>query len=163
MQVAPLRERREDIPSLAGHFVKTLAAELHCPEPRLTDAGIIRLQSYRWPGNVRELRNVIERATVLAAGKALEFDLPLSGEAAVSAPLPKQENTGGSTPEFLTDPEIQLKIRENLQVVLQKTGWKIRGPKGGGGTPRHQANDSSFRGSKNSASHKLAPFPSALA
>jgi transcriptional regulator with GAF, ATPase, and Fis domain len=129
LPVPSLRERREDIPSLAHHFVKTLAAELHCPEPRLTEAGIIRLQSYHWPGNVRELRNVIERATVFAAGEALEFDLPLSNE--VTAPaLPQQGTFGGPTPEFLTEPEIQLKIRENLQAVLQKTAWRIRGPQG---------------------------------
>ena len=76
VQAAPLRERREDIPLLAKYFVEMLAKELNCPKPRLTEAGVARLQNYDWPGNIRELRNVIERAIIVARGKALEFDLP---------------------------------------------------------------------------------------
>src|SRR5271165_1860585 len=58
MELAPLRERREDIPLLAAHFVELSLRELGCPRPRLTRAGIETLQSYDWPGNIRELRNV---------------------------------------------------------------------------------------------------------
>ena len=47
-----------------------------------TRAAVTQLQSYDWPGNVRELRNVIERAVILARGGALEFDLPITGQAA---------------------------------------------------------------------------------
>src|SRR5262249_13861545 len=55
IQVAPLRERRDDIPLLAHHFIKLSVKELSCAKPRLTRAGIIQLQSYDWPGNIREL------------------------------------------------------------------------------------------------------------
>ena len=58
MKLAPLRERREDIPLLAAHFVELSLRELGCPRPRLTRAGIETLQSYDWPGNIRELRKL---------------------------------------------------------------------------------------------------------
>jgi transcriptional regulator with PAS, ATPase and Fis domain len=67
----PLRERREDIPSLARYFLERLAAEHRVDPPRLTDAMIQTLCSYDWPGNVRELENYMERAVVLAPGQPL--------------------------------------------------------------------------------------------
>jgi DNA-binding NtrC family response regulator len=129
LQVAPLRERWEDIPLLAQYFVGTLAKELKCPKPRLTEAGVARLQSYDWPGNIRELRNVIERAIIVARGNALEFDLPMAISAPVSS-LSVLEVSDAGRPEFLTEPEIQRRERENLYVVLEKTGWKIKGADG---------------------------------
>ena len=92
IQVPPLRERMDDIPLLAKHFVELSAKELKCAKPRLTRAAVTQLQSYDWPGNVRELRNVIERAVILARGGALEFDLPISGQAAPPArPSPRAD------------------------------------------------------------------------
>ena len=58
IQVAPLRERHEDIPLLAQHFINLSVKEMGCTKPRLTRAGIVQLQGYDWPGNIRELRNV---------------------------------------------------------------------------------------------------------
>ena len=84
LQVPPLRERKEDIPPLSTHFVELLVKELGCAKPRLTRAGIETLQNYAWPGNIRELRNVIERATILAMGGPLEFDLLLDGSSSDS-------------------------------------------------------------------------------
>ena len=129
VQAAPLRERREDIPLLAKYFVEMLAKELKCPKPRLTEAGVAKLQSYDWPGNIRELRNVIERATIVARGNALEFDLPISMSAPPSTPT-VLEMKETAQPEFLTEPEIQRRERENLWIILQKTGWKIKGADG---------------------------------
>lgn len=125
----PLRDRRDDIPLLARHFVEVLVKELKCARPRLTEAGIAELQNYDWPGNIRELRNVIERATIVAQGKALEFDLPLTITAAAST-LQPFEPTPAATPEFLTEPEMERRNRDNLWVVLQKTNWKIKGANG---------------------------------
>jgi transcriptional regulator with GAF, ATPase, and Fis domain len=56
IQVIPLRERKDDIPLLAKHFVELSVKDLKCAKPRLTRAGVVKLQSYDWPGNVRELR-----------------------------------------------------------------------------------------------------------
>jgi transcriptional regulator with GAF, ATPase, and Fis domain len=64
IRVAPLRDRKEDIPLLASHFVEIAVKEIRCPKPRLTRAGIETLLNYDWPGNIRELRNVIQRAAI---------------------------------------------------------------------------------------------------
>ena len=134
VQAAPLRERREDIPLLAKYFVEMLARELKCPKPRLTEAGVARLQNHDWPGNIRELRNVMERAMIVARGKALEFDLPMAAGAPVAAPpataYPADGLVKSAQPEFLTEPEIQRRDRENLFIILRKAGWKIGGADG---------------------------------
>jgi len=130
MQVATLKEREEDIPLLAKHFVETSVKELGCLKPRLTRAGVLKLQSYDWPGNVRELRNVIERAVILARGGPLNFDLPATATSSASSPGLKPLPGNSTAPEFLTDVQMQHLERENLLVVLQKTGWKIKGPDG---------------------------------
>jgi transcriptional regulator with GAF, ATPase, and Fis domain len=95
----------------------------------LTEAGVARLQSYDWPGNIRELRNVIERAMIVARGNALEFDLPMAFSAPASVPADFESSDPGQ-PEFLTEPEIQRRERDNLWMVLEKTGWKIKGADG---------------------------------
>lgn len=127
LQVASLRQRHEDIPLLAKHFVDLVVMETKCAKPRLTAAGIATLQNYDWPGNIRELRNVIERAVILARGGPLEFDLPITG-------LPPQVGTSAeeekAAPEFFTEPEMLRRERDNLVVVLERTGWKIKGADG---------------------------------
>ncbi len=129
IQVAPLRERNEDVSLLAQHFIKLSVKELGCPKPRLTQAGIVQLENYDWPGNIRELRNVVERAVILARGGALEFDLPANNSP--TAPRPsKSRDDGAVEREFLTELEMQQRERENLLAVLNKTGWKIKGAAG---------------------------------
>src|ERR1039457_2872840 len=72
INIPPLRERKEDIPYLAGFFVKKLGKDLGSPVQSISDAAIERLLGYHWPGNVRELENVLERSMVLANGAILE-------------------------------------------------------------------------------------------
>jgi len=90
------------------------------------------LQSYDWPGNVRELRNVIERAVILARGGVLDFDLPITGQAAPPArPGPKTDSSAGNPaapPRFLTEVEVELFERDNLLHALESANWKISGP-----------------------------------
>jgi two-component system response regulator HydG len=72
-----LRERAEDIPLLAHHFLRRSAERAGKPVRRLTADALAALQAWRWPGNVRELQNAIERAVVLAQGEELaREDLP---------------------------------------------------------------------------------------
>ena len=127
MKLVPLRDRKEDIPLLATHFVELSVKELGCPRPRLTRAGIETLQGYDWPGNIRELRNVIERAAIFARGGALDFDLPVTGVDSTSFVSGDDDNV---EVEYLTDAEMQRRDRENLFAVLQKSGWKIKGVDG---------------------------------
>jgi DNA-binding NtrC family response regulator len=72
INIPPLRERKEDIPYLAGFFVKKLGKDLGSPVQSISDAAMQRLLGYHWPGNVRELENVLERSMVLANGAILE-------------------------------------------------------------------------------------------
>ena len=129
IQVPPLRERMEDVPLLAKHFIETSARELGCHKSRLTRAVIAKLQNYHWPGNIRELRNVIERAIIISRGGALDFDLPVTGSAVVPSrhAAPAKSN---AEPEFLTEAELQRRERKNLMTVLEKTHWRIKGENG---------------------------------
>ena len=129
--VPPLRERMDDIPSLAKHFVELSTRELKCAKPRFTRAAVTQLQSYDWPGNVRELRNVVERAVILARGGALDFDLSITGQAApVAQPSPRADSSAGSAgqPKFLTEAEVERFVRDNLVAALEAANWKISGP-----------------------------------
>ena len=127
LKIAPLRERRGDIPLLAAFFVNLAAKELGCSKPSLTPAGIEALQNYDWPGNIRELRNVIERAVISALGGALEFDLLGNGP---DPTLCKRADFNQVEPEYLTEQEIRRRERANVFAVLQKTSWRIKGPNG---------------------------------
>src|SRR6185436_8976497 len=72
-----LRERRDDIPLIAQHFITLFNNKHHRTVEAMRDEALERLCSYAWPGNVRELRNVIERAVILAKGAWIETtDLP---------------------------------------------------------------------------------------
>ena len=132
IQVPPLRERADDIAVLAKHFIELSVKELRCPKPRLTRAGIVKLQSYDWPGNIRELRNVIERAVIISRGGPLDFELAVTNSA---PPPPSSKSQPGETgdkvgAEFLTEPEMLQRERENLAAVLDKANWKIKGADG---------------------------------
>jgi len=133
IQVPPLRERLDDIPLLAKHFVDLSTRELKCAKPRLTRAAVTRLQSYDWPGNVRELRNMVERAVILARGGALDFDLPITGQPVPAVrPSPQADSAAAipGQPKFLTEAELQRRERDNLLLVLETANWKIKGPDG---------------------------------
>ncbi|HXD22313.1 MAG TPA: sigma-54 dependent transcriptional regulator [Gemmatimonadaceae bacterium] len=71
IHLPPLRERRDDIPLLAGHFLKQFAARYRRPVTEFSPDGMRALLAYSWPGNVRELAHAIERATLLAEGAAV--------------------------------------------------------------------------------------------
>ncbi|MEO0108458.1 MAG: sigma-54-dependent Fis family transcriptional regulator [candidate division WOR-3 bacterium] len=68
IDIPPLRQRREDIPALASHFLKSSAKRLRKPATGFTAQALQRLLEYDWPGNIRQLENVIERAVVLSSG-----------------------------------------------------------------------------------------------
>jgi len=77
IEIPPLRERPEDIPLLAQHFLRLYAARNHRSLDGFTEATLARLRAYPWPGNVRELEHALERAVILARGTLIdEGDLP---------------------------------------------------------------------------------------
>jgi transcriptional regulator with GAF, ATPase, and Fis domain len=129
IKVAPLRERKEDIPLLAVHFLEKSAQKLKLPPARLTPAHLAQFQNHDWPGNVRELQNVIERTLILAQNGVLWFDLPEGGRTTATAP-PATVAAGGIEPAILSDLELRERERGNMLAALNKTGWKIHGPGG---------------------------------
>ena len=77
METPPLRERREDIPILAAHFIQKYAGDNRVEAKIFTAEAMDYLSGYEWPGNVRQLENVIERCMVLASGESITVeDLP---------------------------------------------------------------------------------------
>ena len=75
IRVPSLRERRDDIPLLAAHFLRRAAIENHVDPPSIPPVTMQRLIEYDWPGNVRELENFIERAVIMNAGaRTIAFD-----------------------------------------------------------------------------------------
>src|ERR1051326_6535596 len=104
IEVAPLREHKDDIPLLATHFLAQTAGRLKLPLPKLTQAHLLQLHDYDWPGNVREMQNLIERALILAQRGPLRFDLP---HAATETPVSVtgQGVAAASEVQILTDPE----------------------------------------------------------
>jgi two-component system nitrogen regulation response regulator NtrX len=69
--VPPLRDRPEDIPLLAEHFMALMAAEYGKRPKRFAPEAMARLQQYHWPGNVRELRNIVERLIIMVTGDTI--------------------------------------------------------------------------------------------
>jgi two-component system response regulator HydG len=69
LMIPPLRERRDDIPSLVHYFLRELACRADDTAPEVSPEAMARLQAYRWPGNVRELRNVVERMMLRRRGE----------------------------------------------------------------------------------------------
>ena len=92
IDIAPLRERREDIPLLAATFARQAAERHSIPELLLSRDALRALMEYDWPGNVRELKNAIERAAIMSEGDELSVT-DLAHEPAAKAAVP-----AGATP-----------------------------------------------------------------
>ena len=130
IEVPPLRDRKDDIPSLATLFLNQAASKLNLPLPQFTKANMVELQGYDWPGNVRELQNVIERAVITARSGKLVFHL-IQGTKS-NGRRGKEDRRRASDAELsvLTEEEMKLRDRENLLNALDQSGWKITGADG---------------------------------
>ncbi|MEW6156152.1 MAG: sigma-54 dependent transcriptional regulator [Verrucomicrobiota bacterium] len=91
IRLPPLRERREDIPLLAEHFLKLLAAEMGIAHPIMTRAARLAIEQYSYPGNVRELKNIIEHALIRGGSEIDEGHLSFLPEHETPARAPKPE------------------------------------------------------------------------
>ncbi len=131
LEVPPLRDRREDIPALANHFVALLRNRLDRPEVRITNDDAELLKRYDWPGNVRELQNVIERAMILARGGRLRLDLALSYSRSAE---PSSTDTGRPPPpssaRILRSEDLKQLEHDSIVAALERANWKISGPGG---------------------------------
>ncbi|MFN4309785.1 MAG: sigma 54-interacting transcriptional regulator [Ferrovibrio sp.] len=125
IESVPLRERREDIPLLAAHFLRGASRKLKTAGLRLTEGDARRLSHYDWPGNVRELENVIERAAILARDGRLRIELP-------QAALPQRQAPAAADPHggLLTDEDRRERDRANIRAALAACGGKVFGADG---------------------------------
>jgi len=122
IRVPSLRERKDDIPLLAQHFVETSTIGPVDPRPALRASDIDALLAYDWPGNVRELQNVIERALIGARGGRLALQLP-----AGRVTRKGRSTTATDLPDLLTYDELRGRERANVIAVLDHFRWKIAG------------------------------------
>ena len=113
IRVAPLREPAEDIPLLVWQFLGEVSSRMGKKITQVPRQTMEALQRHPWPGNVRELKNVIEHGAILTTGNTLR--LPLLDDAAQV----------GAPPPTLADSERELILR-----ALERTRWRIKGPKG---------------------------------
>jgi DNA-binding NtrC family response regulator len=115
----PLRERIDDLPALAQHFLSRSVQLGHQQRCVLSDAAAGRLQRYAWPGNIRELENVLTRAIVLCTGNTIEPEhLYLPTEAAAVEQSP--ENNASVRPYH---DAMEAYSRKVLEEALRRNGW----------------------------------------
>ncbi|HKR30712.1 MAG TPA: sigma 54-interacting transcriptional regulator, partial [Terriglobales bacterium] len=117
LTVPPLRDRREDIPFIVGHFVEKYSQRMNRHIETISPRTMEGLKDYAWPGNVRELQNFIERAVILSPGTLLR------------APLHEltQETVQSSQTDLSTLEEME---REHVLRALKESNWVTGGPRG---------------------------------
>ncbi len=128
----PLRERPQDIPLLAQHFVERAASRLGVPTPRIGEDDLERLRAYRWPGNVRELSAVLERAVILGQGQFLDLEtalgsVPTTVGTTATAHAPSAVRSADSHPEIVP---LDVAIAAHLERALRSTAGRVDGPQG---------------------------------
>ncbi|HET6764687.1 MAG TPA: sigma 54-interacting transcriptional regulator, partial [Longimicrobiaceae bacterium] len=126
VHLPPLRERREDVPALAAHFLAHFAERYGRPPRAPGEAARRRLLAYDWPGNVRELRNAMERAVVLAEGEEIEpGDLPAQLSDAGGALPPVDAALAGLTYAEARDRAADAWERAFLGAALERAGGNV--------------------------------------
>jgi DNA-binding NtrC family response regulator len=152
--VPPLRERRDDIPLLASHFLARYAEEHGLEPPRLRPGTLARMSAYDWPGNVRELENLVERTVVMAKASTVGVqELPRAIRLSVLPKTPEEKRAARDTvvshaavdgdippPGSSRADHLRAMEKEELRRALEATGWVIaRAAKILGWTPRQVA------------------------
>ena len=133
INIAPLRERKEDIALLCGHFLEKFSEESGTEARSLSKDAVSELQNYPWPGNVRELENILRRAVILSPNIILtpeDISLPKRKQKKESLEdmLEKKlepfiEKTSGRGKEELYDSIMPFMERPLIKLVLKKTGF----------------------------------------
>ena len=128
IEVPPLRDRKEDIPTLTQTFLNLASKKLNLPLPKLTRANMIDLQGYDWPGNIRELQNVIERAVITSRSGKVSFQL--SKENKKQQFTASNQNQPDAKNSVLTEEEMKSRDQENILNALNQCNGKITGSNG---------------------------------
>ncbi len=132
IRLPPLRERREDIPLLAGHFLDLYAKRMGRPATRITDAAMEALMAGDWPGNIRELANTLQRAVALSSSGLIDVaDLGLSRPASGPSSPPPLAGGQGLPPQTLPAEGLDLEAaledleRHYLRQALERTDGNL--------------------------------------
>src|SRR5713101_3884396 len=123
IRVPPLRERRDDIPLLARHFLESFRKTMEKPIEAISPEAMTRLESYDWPGNVRELENTMERAVALETGREISLRvLPdrIAGYSGASAGAAGGQAAGFPVDGLDFEKEIAEAERKYLRAALEK-------------------------------------------
>ena len=126
IHVPPLRERKDDIPLLAEHFVREFAEAEGLGTKELTPAAIRLLQGYSWPGNVRELRNMMERAVILGRGTVIDVDdikdwlVPVTRAPSASVEVDDDDDAPANLRE-----ELERREASKILEVLESVRWNV--------------------------------------
>lgn len=116
----PLRERRGDLPALAGHFLQLFASEMGMAAPVITPAAMDVLEAHSFPGNIRELKNVMERALILSGGKPVSPGHLQLFQPGTAVPSPVPAKPAAPLPLNIDDAEQEL-----IQRALSETGGNV--------------------------------------
>ena len=132
IQLSPLRERPEDIPLLASHFMQRLSRKMDIRNIRLSKGDVNKLQAYPWPGNVRELENVIERAIISSHQGRLNIDISITE-------MVKPVSVGSASPDtkynttvtsLLTEQDRKQQDKQIILAALKQARGKVYGSGG---------------------------------
>ncbi len=119
--VPPLRERRDDIPPLIGHFARQYAEENGFRQKAVSEEAMEILCAYAWPGNIRELRNLVERLSIMVSGETIgPSDLPDDLRAARAIARANVSAQGKSLREIREQVE-----RDYIRAILEEHGWNV--------------------------------------
>ncbi len=121
----PLRQRQEDIPILASHFLKLACSKFGKSELQFTQGDMDRMLSYPWPGNIRELINVIERAVILSQHQRLHLDFSINHQNRDSIQPPATQTATIQTEEELRQREV-----DNIIAALKQCNGRLFGHQG---------------------------------
>ncbi|MBN1531369.1 MAG: sigma-54-dependent Fis family transcriptional regulator [Spirochaetes bacterium] len=116
VKIPPLRERRDDIPLLAHHFLDEFCKFYEIPEMHFGEEAMRELHRYEWPGNIRELKNVIQRAAVLSAGEQID-----------SLNITESRNTVPAASKTVSTPAEDIQTLEELEREAVERAYRAAG------------------------------------
>ncbi|GGX57940.1 sigma-54-dependent transcriptional regulator [Saccharospirillum salsuginis] len=124
IEVPPLRQRSEDIPDIARHYVGFYARKYRKPDKSFTADALCSIQAYHWPGNVRALRHAIERAVILSEGEMIDsgdLQLPANHDPVHLAATPHAQPSA----EVVEDLHLERMEQRLVETALRRHGFNI--------------------------------------
>jgi chemotaxis protein methyltransferase CheR len=146
IELPPLRDRPEDIEPLASHFMRRMGRKMGKILTEIEPETLRALKAHPWPGNIRDLQNTIERAAVLAQGRALRVDWRLDRLDALSPSATSPPQTDGIKVTTGTDSHsLEVVERNHIIAILKRTRGVIEGPQGAAKLLKMNASTARFR------------------